>query len=75
MGKEKEEKKLPLTVTPAHEDVSLFYSDIMPLLVRGISLFQDFLLSQIAETFGILINISSNMDNAGKKCSTIMWDF
>ncbi|KAJ8434607.1 hypothetical protein Cgig2_025033 [Carnegiea gigantea] len=33
LGKEKEEKKLPLRVTPAHEDVSLFYSDIMPLLV------------------------------------------
>ena len=33
VGKEKEEKKL-LKVSPPHEDVSLFYSDIMPLLVR-----------------------------------------
>lgn len=33
VGKEKEEKK-PLKVSPPHEDVSLFYSDIMPLLVR-----------------------------------------
>ncbi|KMT11301.1 hypothetical protein BVRB_5g109840 isoform A [Beta vulgaris subsp. vulgaris] len=32
LGKEKEEKK-PLKVNPPHEDVSLFYSDIMPLLV------------------------------------------
>lgn len=32
LGKEKEEKK-PLQVNPPHEDVSLFYSDIMPLLV------------------------------------------
>ncbi|KAL9230840.1 hypothetical protein vseg_006136 [Gypsophila vaccaria] len=32
VGKEKEEK-LPLKVAPAHDDVSLFYSDVMPLLV------------------------------------------
>ncbi|XP_056688788.1 uncharacterized protein [Spinacia oleracea] len=32
LGKAKEEKK-PLKVTAPHEDVSLFYSDIMPLLV------------------------------------------
>ncbi|XP_021726881.1 uncharacterized protein LOC110694029 [Chenopodium quinoa] len=32
LGKEKEEKK-SLVATQPHEDVSLFYSDIMPLLV------------------------------------------
>ncbi|XP_074270886.1 uncharacterized protein LOC141594777 [Silene latifolia] len=33
LGKEKEENKLPLKATQADEDVSLFYTDVMPLLV------------------------------------------
>ncbi|KAF8393956.1 hypothetical protein HHK36_020158 [Tetracentron sinense] len=33
VAKEKEERKIPLKVTQEEDDISLFYSDIMPLLV------------------------------------------
>ncbi|XP_058740104.1 uncharacterized protein LOC131612324 [Vicia villosa] len=34
-AKEKEEKKKPVKTTPEQDDISLFYSDIMPLLVTN----------------------------------------
>ena len=33
MAKEKEERKIPAKVTEEQDDTSLFYSDLMPLLV------------------------------------------
>lgn len=35
MAKEKEDKKLVAKLTPEQDDVSLFYSDLMPLLVSS----------------------------------------
>lgn len=35
MAKEKEDKKVVAKLTPEQDDVSLFYSDLMPLLVSS----------------------------------------
>lgn len=49
-AKEKEEKKKPVKTTQEQDDISLFYSDIMPLLVRTFSPLILFLLHTTADT-------------------------
>ncbi|GAB2300884.1 hypothetical protein Dimus_034920 [Dionaea muscipula] len=49
VGKEREDRKLPVKVTEEHEDVPLFYSDIMPLLVdHGVAVQEDAFLWLVA---------------------------
>lgn len=35
VGKESEDKRIQATLSPEQDDISLFYSDIMPLLVSN----------------------------------------
>ena len=37
MAKEKEERKIPPKETEEQDEIPLFYSDLMPLLVRKVS--------------------------------------
>lgn len=40
VGKESEDKRIQATLSPEQDDISLFYSDIMPLLVSYFLLFE-----------------------------------
>lgn len=40
VGKESQDKRIQATLSPEQDDISLFYSDIMPLLVNKFSLFE-----------------------------------
>lgn len=36
VGKESEDKRIQATLSPEQDDISLFYSDMMPLLVSNV---------------------------------------